>query len=272
MPRQLPKQLSLAHRPALVGMIHLLPSPGSPGQRGMQESLERARQDAQVLLDTGFDALLLENMHDFPPLRERDMGPEVPSYLAVLAREIRMLAPPEVPVGIQVLFAAHRVAVAVARAAGLDFLRAEAWSYGHLSDKGWVEASAAVTLRYARALGMEKLAIWADLKKKHASHAATADLSIEDIASTLELHGADAAIITGPSTGQAPDPEDFHRVRASTSLPLVLGSGLTVQNAPLFTGLADVLIVGSSLKKDAKWWNPIDLDRAKELVKVVRGD
>ncbi|HKI82797.1 MAG TPA: BtpA/SgcQ family protein, partial [Candidatus Krumholzibacteria bacterium] len=166
--------LSFRNHPALVGMIHVLPSPGSPGQEPMELCLARARADAQTLLKAGFDGLLLENMHDFPPLREREMGPELPAYMAVLAHEIRALAPPEVRVGIQVLFAAHRVAAAVAQAAGLDFLRAESWTYGHLSDKGWAEASAGATLRYARAIGATELAVWADVKKKHASHAATA--------------------------------------------------------------------------------------------------
>jgi len=253
-----------------VGMIHVLPTPGSPGQEPMELCLARARADAQALLKAGFDGLLLENMHDFPPLRESEMGPEVPAYMAVLAHEIRQLAPPEIRVGIQVLFAAHKVAVAVAHAAGLDFLRAEAWTYGHLSDKGWAEASAGTTLRYARAIGATELAVWADVKKKHASHAATADLSLEDVLSTLELHGASAAVITGTSTGIAPPPEDFERARAASTLPLVLGSGLTVQNAPRLARLADALIVGTSLKHDGKWDKPIELDRAKRLVAAIR--
>jgi len=236
----------------------------------MEESLRRARLDADCLLEAGFDGLILENMHDFPPLRERDMGPEVAAYFTVMATELRTIAPPEIPVGIQVLFAAHRTAVAVALAAGLQFLRAEAWTYGHLSDKGWVEASAATTLRYAQSIGAQGVRVWADVKKKHASHAASADLSAGEIAETLELHGAHAAILTGISTGQAPDPEDFGRVRAHCRLPLILGSGLTVQNASLFREVADGFIVGSTLKQDAKWFQSVDLDRAKQLAKVLR--
>jgi len=247
-------------------MVHVPPTPGSPGFRGMEESLECSLTDAQRLLEAGFDGLLMENMHDFPPLRERDMGPEVPAYLTVIARELRRLAPVEIPVGIQVLFAAHRVAVAVGLAAELQFLRAEAWTYGHLSDKGWVEASAARTVRYAEQIGAPDLKIWADVKKKHASHAASADLSEAEVAETLQLHGAHAAILTGPSTGQAPDPAQFTRVRERCRLPLVLGSGLTVQNASLFRDVADAFIVGSSIKYEAKWLNPIDLERAKALV------
>jgi membrane complex biogenesis BtpA family protein len=252
-------------------MVHVLPSPGAPGHTGRAASRRRAREDAKALLDAGFDGLLVENMHDFPPLREVEMGPETPAWLAVLAAEIRDHAPAEIPVGVQVLFAAHRVATAVLVAAGLDFLRAEAWTYGHLADKGWVEASAGTTLRYGRALGADPLVVWADAKKKHASHAATADLSLEEIARGLALHGARACILSGPTTGVAPDPDDFARLRGTVDLPLVLGSGLTVQNAPSFREAADALIVGTAAKIDGKWANPVDPRRARELVAAVHG-
>ena len=232
----------------------------------MDASLERALSDAQSLVNAGFDGVLIENMHDFPPLREAEMGPDVAAYMAVIARELRHQIPDEIPVGIQVLFAAHRTAVAVAAAAGLQFLRAESWTYGHLSDKGWVEASAAGTVRYARSIGAEHVAVWADAKKKHASHAISADLDVADVVANLELHRASAAILTGATTGEAPDPDDFRRAGEKSSLPLVLGSGLTVQNAPEFRGLAHAFIVGSSIKFDADWRAPVDLNRAKALV------
>ncbi len=267
----LPLSPDFRESPAIIGMIHLHPTPGSPGFLGLEESLERALSDADRLLEAGFDGLLVENMHDFPTLREKDMGPEVAAYIAVISKSLRDRTPPEIPIGIQVLFAAHRTATAVALAAGLQFLRVEAWTYGHLSDKGWVEASAATTLRYAHAIGAKKLRIWADVKKKHASHAASADLSAGEISETLELHGAHAAIITGLSTGQAPDPAEFKALRAHCRLPLVLGSGLTVQNASPFREVADAFIVGSSIKQDAKWMEPVDLDRSKRLVEAIRG-
>jgi membrane complex biogenesis BtpA family protein len=214
--------------------------------------------------------ILVENMHDFPPLREADMGPEVPAAMTALARAVREAAPAEVPVGVQVLFAAHRVALAVAVAAELGFVRAEAWTYGHLADKGWAEASAATSVRYAEQIGASNVAIWADVKKKHASHAITADLETEEIVGTLALHGAQAAIITGTTTGVAPDPDDFRRARARTDLPLVLGSGLTVQNAPHYASLADAFIVGTSIKEEGDWRNPVDPERAKALVGTIR--
>jgi len=262
---------SFRRTPALVGMIHVLPTPGSPGHVGLAASRERALHDAKALLEAGFDGLLVENMHDFPPLREDEMGPETPAWMTALAGAVREAAPPEIPVGLQVLFAAHRVAAAVLVAAGLDFLRAEAWTYGHLADKGWAEASAGRTVRYARSLGVDPLVVWADARKKHASHAATADLTLEEVAAGLSLHGASAVVVTGPTTGVAPDPDHFARLRRVSDLPLVLGSGLTVQNAPSFRNVADALIVGTAVKTGGKWTNGVDPRRARALVEAVHG-
>jgi hypothetical protein len=43
---------------------------------------------------------------------------------------------------------------------------------------------------------------------------------------------ADALIVTGPATGAAPEPADLARVRERVpAAPLLVGSGLTVENA-----------------------------------------
>lgn len=261
---------SWARRARLWGMIHVPPSPGCRGFRGVESSRRAVLDDARSLLEAGFDGLLLENMHDFPTVREREMGPEIAAYLAVLARDVRDVAGDGVPLGAQVLFAAHRTALAVALVGELQVVRAEAWTYGHLSDKGWVEASAGTTVRYAEAIGAGAVEIWADVKKKHASHAVSADLSIADVAAGLRLHRADAVVVTGGSTGQAPAVEDLRSVREATDLPVVLGSGLTVQNAPLLAAEADAFIVGSSIKEGGDWRRPVDPDRAAELSRALR--
>ncbi len=265
-----PLSSSLRKGRFVIGMIHVPATPGSPGHGAVEESMFNVIKQAQVLVDCGFDMILLENMHDFPPLREEHMGPEIPAYLTALATAVRAEVPAGFPMGIQVLFAAHRVALAVAHAAGLQAIRAEAWTYGHLSDKGWAEASAATSVRYAQSIGAQDVQIWADVKKKHASHAATSDLSTGDVLSTLELHGADVAILTGVSTGIAPAPGDFSAGRRASRLPLVLGSGLTVQNAPTFAAVADGFIVGTSIKEGGNWRNPVDPERARALLEAIK--
>lgn len=257
----------------VIAMLHLPPSPGVAGFPGLMAALETLRAELQVYLAAGVDALLLENMHDFPCLPEREMGPEVPAYLARLAAAARGMADEltggtarPLPIGIQVLFAANRTAVAVALAAGLQFVRAEGWTHAHISDKGFLDAQAGRVKRYQHAIGAEGIQIFADIKKKHASHAITADLSIGEIAATLALHRADAAIVTGALTGAPPAAADLAAVRAATPLPLLIGSGLTADNLGEYFALADGFIVGSDFKREGRWDAPVDGARVRAFL------
>ncbi len=250
----------------VIGMVHLLPLPGVPGHPGMAKVVEAALRDTEALLAGGVDGLLVENMHDFPCVAERQMGPEVAAAMTRVAASIRRTVGGDVPLGVQVLFAANRTAIAVAAAAELDFVRVEGWTYGHLADKGWVEASAGVVVRYRKLLGADDVLIFADVKKKHAAHAVTDDLSIAEIAGNLKLHRADAVIVTGTTTGVAPDPDELRAVREATGLPLIIGSGMTVENVADYAGLCDAAIVGSSLKEDGDWRRPVDQERVERFV------
>ena len=49
------------------------------------------------------------------------------------------------PTGVQVLAGANLEALAVAHAAGLDFIRAEGYAFAHVADEGLIESSAAAT-------------------------------------------------------------------------------------------------------------------------------
>ena len=161
-------------RCALIGMVHLRALPGSPGWDGdMTGLLAAATSDAEALLSGGCDALIVENMGDLPYLR----GRVEPETVAAMAMATHAVVRRGAPTGVQVLAGANREALGVAVAAGAHFLRVEAFAYGHVADEGWLEACAGELLRARRTLG-SGLSIWADVQKKHAAHALTADLSI----------------------------------------------------------------------------------------------
>jgi predicted TIM-barrel enzyme len=48
-----------------------------------------------------------------------------------------------------------------------------------------------------------------------------------------------------------------------------VGSGITTENIPHYRE-ADAFIVGSSIKQDGLWSNPIDHNRARLLVQAFR--
>lgn len=252
----------------LVGMIHVAALPGSPlAGRPMREIVAHAVDEAKLLASFGFDAVMIENMHDRPYLRQA-VGPEVVSAMTVVAAAVHEAV--DVPLGVQILAGANREAIAVAQAAGASFVRAENFVFAHVADEGLMpEADAGELLRYRREIGAEHVRILADVKKKHAGHAITADVSISETAKAAAFFGADGVIVTGVATGEPADLADLRQTSAAVDLPVAVGSGITPQNLGDFWPFADIFIVGSSYKEEGLWHRPIDPDRLHLLMQVA---
>ncbi len=245
---------------ALVGMVHVQALPGTPYHRlGVPAIVQHAVDEARLLAEAGFDAVMIENMHDRPYLRQA-VGPEVVAVMAAVLDAIR--AAVTVPLGVQILAGANREAMAVALAGGAAFVRAENFVFAHVADEGLMpEADAGRLLRYRRELGAEHVRIFADVKKKHASHALTADVDIAETARAAAFFGADGVIVTGTATGRPVEPADVRQVSAAVELPVAVGSGVTPENLPDLWEFADVFVIGSFIKEDGVWSGPMDRDR-----------
>ncbi len=251
----------------LIGMVHALPLPGSPrAQDSVERLVEQAVLEARILAEAGFGGLILENMHDAPYVH----GQHPPETVAVMTRigvAVRQ-AVPGLRMGVQILSGGAREAVAVALAIGAEFVRVENFVFAHVADEGLLErAEAGPLLRYRRAIGAQSVQIYADIKKKHASHALTADLSLAEAARGAEFFGADGLIVTGTSTGQPTRPEDLAEVKAATGLPVLVGSGVTPDQLDSLRA-ADALIVGSWIKKGGHWSGPLDPERCQKLAQA----
>jgi membrane complex biogenesis BtpA family protein len=252
----------------VIGMIHLGALPGTAAAAQDLRTIERrALREAAVYRDAGLHGVMLENMHDTPYLRGR-VGPEIVAAMAVVARAVKDAT--RLPCGVQILAGANLDALAVAHAAGLDFIRAEGFAFAHVADEGFIQSSAAELLRYRRALGAERVQVWADVKKKHSSHAITADVGIGETAHAVEFMRGDAVIVTGAVTGDAPRPADVQAVKAATSLPVFLGSGVTAANLAGFLPVADGFIVGSEFKRGGRWTGPVDPARVRRFMRALR--
>jgi membrane complex biogenesis BtpA family protein len=247
-------------RTALVGMVHLEALPGAPGWKGsLDEVLEAARRDARTLRKGGCDALLVENMGDLPWLKGR-----VPPWTtAAMTLAVQAVLEEGLPVGVQVLAGANEHSLGIAVATGASFVRVEGFAYGHVADEGWIEACAGQLLR-ARAMLGSDVEVWADVQKKHAAHAVTGDISLEDLACGHAFNGADAVIVTGGTTGEPPTRDDVLSMRRS-GVPVVVGSGVSPHTAPAL-GDADAWIVGSWLKEGGDWRRPVDIQRVRTLL------
>lgn len=252
----------------VIGVIHVASLPGTPrGGASVREIVTLAVEEAQIYRDGGVDGIILENMHD-TPYERGGVGPEITAAMTAVACAVRREV--ELPLGIQILAGANIEAMAVAHAAGLDFIRAEAYAFAHVADEGIIESSAAKLLRYRKMIGADRVQVWADIKKKHAAHAITADVSLGETAAAVEFMRADAMIVSGSATGQPPSAEDVREAKSHCGIPVLLGSGIDLDNLALFFDDADGFIVGSSLKRDGKWTNSVEAQRVGALVGRVK--
>ena len=250
---------------ALIGVVHLQALPGTPASKlDIAAITSIAVDEARAYEAAGFHGVIIENTHDRPYLKSA-VGPEITAAMAVIAAEIRRAI--ALPLGIQVLAGANSSTVAVALAAGASFVRAEGFVFAHVADEGLIEASAGALLRYRRAIEASHIRIFADIKKKHSAHAITSDVDIVETAKAAEFFAVDGVIVSGIATGQPTDPDEVDSVSAAVSVPTIVGSGITAENIHEYQN-ADALIVGSSIKQNGLWMNPIDSERAKTLVRA----
>lgn len=254
-------------RRALIGVIHAQALPGTPGNRlSVGGIAEQAVAEARIYAEAGFHGLVLENTHDRPYLKGEAIGPEIVAALSIVGAEIRRAS--TLPLGVQVLAGANRAAIAVAHACGAAFVRVEGYVFAHVADEGLIESSAGGLLRYRRAIGAERVLVFADIKKKHSAHAITADVDIAETAKAAEFFSVDGVIVSGSATGSPCDPAELRAVSAAVGVPAIVGSGITPENIALYRD-ADAFIVGSSVKSDGVWSGALDRARVRAVVDAL---
>ena len=117
-------------------------------------------------------------------------------------------------------------------------------------------------------IGAEEIQIFTDIKKKHSSHAMTADVSLEDTVEAAEFFLSDGVIITGTHTGKPVKQEELSGVYASAHLPVLVGSGVTPNGLTEIFDIADAFIVGSYFKQGGNWKNDPDPQRIETLIQA----
>lgn len=262
-----PASLLETRHKILVGMVHLLPLPGAPGYAGSMNAVcAQALQDAEVLADSGFDALMIENFGDVPFAAER-VAPETIAAMAIIADRIREQT--TLPIGINVLRNDAAAALGIAAAVGAQLIRVNVHTGAMLTDQGWISGQAYDTLRLRQRLNLPCY-IAADVLVKHAVPPQGA-LPGDVAADTYYRGKADVLIVSGRATGAETDPGRIAEVkRAVPEAPVWVGSGLSLDTATSLLAVADGAIVGSALKQDGNARNPIDRLRARRLVERVR--
>jgi len=254
----------------VIGTIHLLPLPGSPQYDGggLDEILRRSLSDAESYVAGGVDGLIVENSGDLPFLKPGDVGHETTAFLTRITRTIVERFP--LPVGVNCLANAVIPSLAAAAASGASFVRSNQWVNAYVANEGFVEGASASATRFRSHLRCRSIRFFTDVHVKHGSHAIVGDRGVDEQARDAEFFDSDVLIATGSRTGQPTSPAEVEDLGRLTSLPVIVGSGVDMDNVAELFKVARGAIVGSSLKVDGAWWNPVDRARVERLTQLVR--
>lgn len=256
----------------MIGMVHLLSTPLSPefnmdgvakpkdcGEWELETVLDKALEDARILLENGADGVMIENYHDTPFFPE-----EVPTHtiaaMSIIVREI--VKEFGRPVGVNILRNACLQALGVASVAGASFIRCNVLTGTMLTTEGTITGKAHEILRYRDSLGTNSK-IFADIFVKHAFSMVPMS-QFEDIAiDTFGRGGADALIISGKRTGMPPSETLIAHVTSLRDMvpdiKLIAGSGIRPNNVIYLRKAFDAFIVGT-------YFQEYDPDRKLQVI------
>ncbi|WP_307196945.1 BtpA/SgcQ family protein [Neobacillus niacini] len=253
----------------IIGMVHLKPLPGAPHYKGesIEEIIEFALEDVRRLEEGGVDGLQIENAWDLPFPKPEDFSFETVATMTAIGVEIAKVS--NLPLGVNCLANAVIPAIAIAKACNAKWVRSNQWVNAYVANEGIVEGASAKAMRYKANLFGDDIKIMADVHVKHGSHSIVADRSLAEQTRDNEFFDADILIATGNRTGDETSLDELIGIKESASLPVIIGSGMTIENAKKILSIADGAIVGSSLKENGNWWERVNSDRVKRFMDQV---
>ncbi|WP_147803881.1 BtpA/SgcQ family protein [Alkalicoccus halolimnae] len=253
----------------VIGMVHLRPLPGAPHFQsdGMQEAIDWALRDAEALKKGGVDGIIIENAWDIPFSKPEDIGYETVAAMTAIAERLKLEC--DLPIGINCLANGAIQGLAVAKAAELPFVRVNQWVNAYVANEGLVEGPSAKAMRYRSLIKGEEIKVFTDVHVKHGSHSIVADRSLADQTHDNIFFDSDVLIATGTRTGNETELEEVRGIKDNTTLPVIIGSGMTENNAEKILQVADGCIIGSYLKENHQWWKPVEQSRVERFMKAV---
>jgi membrane complex biogenesis BtpA family protein len=249
----------------VIGAVHLPPLPGSPHYEGvpLDEICAFAIEEARAYLDGGAHGVIVENHWDIPFLKPGEHGYETAAAMAVVTDRVRHATAGRV--GVSVLSNAAECSIASAWSGGAGFVRVNQWANAYVANEGIIEGQAAHATRYRSRIGANPVKIFADVHVKHGAHAIVADRTLAEQTEDAEFFGADVLIATGSRTGDAAALDEVEGIAANTTLPVVIGSGISAGNVGELLPACDGVIVASSVKDNGRWWGRVDAAKVREL-------
>jgi membrane complex biogenesis BtpA family protein len=250
----------------VIAMLHLPGLPGRPQHdraAGVAGAVEVVGRDLAALQAAGVDGVLFCNEADIP--YQLLVGPEISAAMASVIGQLR--SDLRTPFGVNLLWDPI-ASLAVARATGAGFIR-EVLTGVYESDLGMIEPKIGEIAAYRTAIGGDDIALFDNIAPEFAS--AIGSRGIAERARGAAFLRVDAILISGPAAGVPFEMSDLRLAKeAIPDVPVIANTGVRADRIAEIFGVADGVIVGTSLKVDGQTWNPVDPDRANRLMEAAR--
>jgi uncharacterized protein len=229
----------------IIGAIHLPPLLGYPDFPGFDLAIENALRDAHALKDDGVDGVIFENNYDIP--HTALVGHEIVAAMVRIGTELKQHL--DIPLGVSVLWNDYSAALSIAKALELQFIRIPVFVDIVKTSYGVIKGEAVNVTTFRKYIGADTVALFTDIHVKHAELLSPEPISAAALRAVKAQ--ADALIVTGKWTGDAPMISDLKAVREAVGeFPILCGSGVDESNVKKLFQYANGAIVSTSLKDD----------------------
>jgi uncharacterized protein len=228
----------------VIGMVQLDALPGGCRYTsgGLDRLLDRALEEADALAANGVDILMVQNLGDLPVA-----STAAPSQVAWMTRVVvEVRARFGHPVGLNLLENDAEAMLAIASAAGADFVRIKVYVGAMATPFGLETGQAHAAIRARNAFDARNVAIFADVHDRTGVPVASGGFA-EDLDHAMRLGGADGFVLTGKTYN---DTLAFIGVarKQMAEAPILVGGGVNSANIAEVLSIADGVIVSSALK------------------------
>jgi hypothetical protein len=258
--------LIAAKRKPVVGMVQLGAMPAGSRYRGgkIGPLLDAALEEAAILAGNGVDALMVQNLGDIP-VAHRVAEVQV-AWMTRITSEVRAAA--KLPVGLNLLENDAEAMIAVASAAGADFVRIKVYVGAMMTPFGIETAQAHRAIKARNSWDAAHVAIFADVHDRTGNPIASGGFA-EDLDFAVRLGGADGLVLTGKSYAGTLELIETARGQLG-AIPILVGGGVSESNFAEVAGVADGVIVSSSLKGTGLAFGKFDPGKVKAFMVEAR--
>lgn len=258
---------ALGKHKVVIGLIHLLPCPGTPHfeEGNFEKSLEKAVAGAKALEKGGADGCLIQTVDKvFPTTDEADYARV--ATVAAITQAVLQNTSQAFQIGVQIFVNGISASLAVAKVCGGSFLRITALVGESDTQWGLVKADPQPFLAYREKLGAQDIKLIVEVEGMH-FHWRGEPKPVGEIAKEAVALGAHAVEVAHPD--EETNLKLIRAVKAAVpGLSVILGGHTRHENAARRLAEADGAFVGTCFED--QWGGNILESKVREYMEIVR--